>query len=390
MHRRGVLIGLAVVAVLLLLLVGAAGWAAWSYSGQILEPDHSGGDYNLEVKDVGHRRLETVVLQRTRATERAAKFGLEWEGGSARLTRAVRVDAEDDTATRRMTHVSGEPLEAGAEVRLTSGVFQGDPHSALGVRFRDVDVAGELGSFPAWRVDPPEDIASVVGPAPANTWAILVHGINGDRREGLRILPSLREAGLRSLLVTYREDVGAPASPDGLHHMGLTEWNDAEAAAQYALDHGAERLIMVGFSMGGAVVTQFMESSPLAADVEAMILDAPALEWRSIIEFNATELGLPGWTAKPVEWMIGLRIDADWGRLDALQHTDQLAVPTLLFHGTEDDVVPVKTSDRLAAALPDTVTYHRVDGAGHVQSWNMDPTRYDRWVRTWLRDLDRG
>ena len=169
--------------------------------------------------------------------------------------------------------------------------------------------------------------------------------------------------------------------------MGQTEWRDAEAAAQYALDHGAERLVMVGFSMGGAIVTQFMENSPLAADTDAMILDAPALDWQSIISFSAEELGLPGWTAKPVEWAIGLRIDVDWNKIDALDHTDQLTVPTLLFHGGEDNVVPIADSEEFAAALPDSVTFHRVERAGHVQSWNVDPPRYDRWVTRFLAGL---
>ena len=118
-----------------------------------------------------------------------------------------------------------------------------------------------------------------------------------------------------------------------------------------------------------------------------MILDAPALDWKKIIAFNAEELGLPAWTANPIEWMIDLRIDVDWDRLDALQHTDQLEVPTLLFHGAEDTIVPIETSDEFAAALPETVTYHRVEQAGHVQSWNVDPPRYERWVRQFLRGL---
>src|SRR5665811_1713000 len=96
-------------------------------------------------------------------------------------------------------------------------------------------------------------------------------------------------------------------------------------------------------------------------------------------------MGLPSVAAKPVEWAVGLRIDADWEQLDALRHTDQLTLPTLLFHGTEDDVVPIETSDEFAAALPESVTYHRVPAAGHIQSWNVDPTLYATRVEAFLR-----
>jgi alpha/beta superfamily hydrolase len=88
-----------------------------------------------------------------------------------------------------------------------------------------------------------------------------VHGINSDREDDLRIVPILHASGLPALLITYREDVSAPPSPDGHHHMGLTEWRDLQAAASYALAHGAQRLVLVGYSMGGAVVSQFMENS---------------------------------------------------------------------------------------------------------------------------------
>ena len=62
-----------------------------------------------------------------------------------------------------------------------------------------------------------------------------MHGINGTPQVGLRLVPTLRRAGLPTLLITYREDLGAPPSPDGFHHMGLTEWRDLKAAARYAL-----------------------------------------------------------------------------------------------------------------------------------------------------------
>jgi uncharacterized protein len=48
---------------------------------------------------------------------------------------------------------------------------------------------------------------------------------------------------------------------------GLTEWRDLAAAAQYALARGARRLLLVGYSMGGAIVVSFLEHSPLAARV---------------------------------------------------------------------------------------------------------------------------
>ncbi len=166
--------------------------------------------------------------------------------------------------------------------------------------------------------------------------------------------------------------------------MGLTELRDLQAAARYALSHGARRLVLVGYSMGGAIVAQFMERSPLARNVAGLVLDAPALSWKAILSFNATEMGLPSFAADPVEWAIGARIDADWNNLDALAHPGDFHLPILLFHGTEDKLVPIASSDQFAKELPGWVTYYRVPHAGHTEAWNVDPGLYEQRLTAFL------
>ncbi|HEU4461622.1 MAG TPA: hypothetical protein VFR75_03400, partial [Solirubrobacterales bacterium] len=89
--------------------------------------------------------------------------------------------------------------------------------------------------------------------------------------------------------------------------------------------------------------------------------------------------------SKPVEWAIGARIDADWDSLDAVSHPEDFQLPILLFHGDEDDVVPISTSDEFAAELPEWVTYFRVPEAGHTEEWNVDPRLYERRLGAFLR-----
>lgn len=355
-------------AALVLLVALAAGLAvSWHFSSAVLVPDHSPWPEDVTVEARGPGR---VVLSRTEETARPGVYGLVWQGGRAIAGAILRRDEE--TVTRRLREVRGY-LPQGQEIAVESSVWAGDPGQARGLPFEPVAVRGELGPMPAWAI-----------PARGETWAIVVHGNNGDPEDGLRIAPALRSAGLPSLLITYREDLSAPPSPDGYHHMGLTEWRDLAAAARYALAQGARRLVLVGYSMGGSLVTQFMQHSPLARHVAGLVLDAPALDWKAILSFNATEMGLPGFSSAPVEWAIGARIDADWDDLDALRHTEDLRLPILLFHGTDDEVIPISTSEELAAALPRWVTYYHVPEAGHTQSWNVDPARYERRLEAFL------
>jgi pimeloyl-ACP methyl ester carboxylesterase len=371
-HRRGLVLATAAF-VLIVAIVAVA--ISWYFSAKVVVPDDSSRPENVTVEGVSPGR---IVLSSSEDTRRPGVYGLDWQAGHAIAGEVV--SSGRGTVTRRLSAVSGY-LVAGTKAALDDGVYAGNPSQTLGLAYANVAIPDELGPMPAWF------IPTVRTRTRAGTWAIVVHGINDSPEVGLRIAPTLRHDGLPSLLIAYREDLGAPRSPDGLHHMGLTEWRDLAAAARYALAHGARRLVLVGYSMGGAIVAQFMERSPLAAHVAGLVLDAPALDWKAILSFNATEMGLPAFAADPVEWAIGARIDADWRSLDALRHPGDFQLPILLFHGTEDKLVPIATSDRFAKELPGRVTYYRVPHAGHTEAWNVDPGLYEQRLTAFLAQV---
>ena len=358
----------------LLVALAAAVAATWHFSSVVLVPDHH--DWPLEVK-VEAVKSSRITLSSGHDSEQPGVYGLDWQSGHAIVGPVL--SEGDGTVTRRLSDVRGY-LVPGIHVGLDSHVYSGDPGQALGLPFRSVGVPDQLGSMPAWLVP----AAPGASPAAHKTWAIVVHGHNDNRQNDLRIAPTLRRAGLTSLLISYRNDLGAPESPDGMYHLGESEWIDLQAAVRYALAHGAHRVVLIGYSMGGALITQFMQRSHLSRDVAALVFDAPVLDWRSVIEYNAEQIGLPGFFAMPVEWMIDARANPDWDSLDALDHPEDFHLPILLFHSTEDELVPISTSGDFAAELPRWVTYYRVPRVGHTESWNLNPRLYDRRLQGFL------
>jgi uncharacterized protein len=372
LRRRWRWLAAAAAALLASLTIGVA--LSWHFSDRVLAPDHSEWSPQVQVEGLPPGR---IVLERTEDTERPGVYGLEWTGGRA-IVGAV-LDADEETVTRQLRTRRGY-LVPDMDIGLEPNTFGGDPRQAFGLPFKDVAVGGELGPMPAWFV--PARRGSERG-----TWAIVVHGHNGTMQNGLRMVPTLHRSGLPTLLISYRDDLDAPESPDGLHHLGLTEWRDLAAAARFALDHGAKRLVLAGYSMGGAIVAQFMERSPLASHIDGLVLDAPILDWKETLELNTTEIGWPSIAALPLEWAIGARIDADWDSLDAHQHLDDFQLPILLFHGEDDEVVPLADSEEFADELPRWVTFYTAPKAGHCESWNVDPRLYERRLGAFLASL---
>ena len=279
--------------------------------------------------------------------------------------------------TRRFELLEGT-FASGDMARTDSYAHPNDPQRAHGIAFEEVIVEAPIGDLPAWYVDGPDD-----------TWVIFVHGRTGNRGEGLRTLPAAVEAGLPGLMITYRNDKETPPDPTGYYQFGKTEWEDVEAAAEYAIAHDARDLILAGYSMGGGITASFLYQSPLAERVVAVILDSPMLDFGQTVDFGTRQRNLPGVLGATAKWLATLRYDIDWKTLDFLGRSDDLSVPMLLFHGDADTLVPVETSEALAADRPDLVTFVKVEGAKHVCSWNAAPDRYERAVGDFLARVAR-
>lgn len=262
------------------------------------------------------------------------------------------------------------------EVNAQRNVYPNNPDEAHGIKYQDVAIRSALGTFPAWQTDGNSD-----------TWIILLHGKGEDRTELLRILPVFVESGYPTLTITYRNDPGVPASPTGYYQFGADEWQDLQAAATYAIQTGAQKLIIVGYSMGGAIALSFVYNSMLADRVVAIILDAPVLTFEGLLDHRAAKMKVPEPLTAAVKLVASLRFGLNYRTMDYIKPAAALAMPVLLIHGSEDQEVPIEQSKRLAEARPDIVTFVVFEGATHVTAWNYDREVYEDSVRDFLLSL---
>jgi pimeloyl-ACP methyl ester carboxylesterase len=364
-------------------LVGGGGW----YFADQIRADGLGVDSSAPAYDLTVVQVEaaTVTLReapghgRDPALRRGELYGLRWPGGSGVLS-AVPAVGGNSAVILPLTVRTGRAPGVGTRAELTRDVFN-DPASAYHRSVQDVEIACAGGQCPAWYLS-----------GTGTTWVVMVHGKGATRTEPLRALGAVLRARMPALVISYRNDPGAPRDPSGFYRYGASEWRDLDLAVRYALDHGAQHVVLAGFSMGGGIVASFMEHSALTASVTGLVLDAPMLNFRQTVDFGASQRQLPGvgtpiprpltWTAETVA---GLRFGIDWKRIDYLGGR-WLRVPTLLFHGTADKTVPITTSDGLTREHPGLVREVRVPGATHVGAWNADPAGYTATLSAFLRE----
>lgn len=378
MTRKRTIIGVGLLLAVVILVLGAVGWY---YAGEIksgaFDIDFAPSEPDLVVTAVGRGQVTLAVTDETDLTygswQADGIYRIDWDGGYAQAGPIIKVSA--DQVTREFTPKTGE-LTVGQGVNLDGRAFDGDPRQALGIAFKEVTITSGFGDFDAWLVDG-ED----------NRWVIYTHGKGSDRGEALRMLSTVTDLGLPSLVITYRNDEGAPTSDSRGYDYGLTEWEDLEAAVQYALNHGAEDVVLVGYSMGGGITLNLLYESPLADKVAGIILDSPMIDFGDVIHFGGERRDLPGVIINVGKLVATLRLGVDWEALDYLDRVDELDLPILLFHGDEDRTIHKRLSDQFAEARPDIVTYVAVAGAGHVKAWNVDRDRYETALMTFLDDI---
>jgi pimeloyl-ACP methyl ester carboxylesterase len=362
----------------------AATAAATIFARRVVTPDSYRPD-DVEILGVSGGM---VTLRATEETVAPGLYGLWLDSGSghARVGPVIDHDEAAGTVTRTLVAVDDGKLRSGP-ARWNQYYFAGTPADALGLKYEDVDVPGELGPLPAW----------LVPAGNGDRWAVLVHGRGATREECLRAIPVLHRLGITALVVSYRTTAGLPGAPVlARYHLGDREWTDVESAVLFAAEQGAGEIVLFGWSMGGAIAMQTVSRSWTADRVRGLVLDAPVIDWRDVLAHHARlnrvpppvgRLGQSFLSHRSAWRLAGTEAPVDLDRLDWVSRAAELAHPVLLIHSDDDEFVPSGPSRRLADARPDLVTFMSAEGARHTKEWNVDPDQWDAAVARFLLRL---
>jgi uncharacterized protein len=166
--------------------------------------------------------------------------------------------------------------------------------------------------------------------------------------------------GLSVFLFDYRgygRSLGRP-SEEGLYQ-------DALGAHDYLTRTRmirAERMVLFGRSLGGAVAGELAAQKPAAG----LILESSFPSIEAVAKFHYGGL--------PVHWLLG----ADFKLIDRLPH---LSLPKLIIHGEKDDIIPLELGRQVFEAAKPPKSFYLIEGADHNNTYQIGGAAYfERWA----------
>ena len=393
---------------ILLLVLGGAGWY---FSGVIYN-----GGLNPEFTDsasIGTAEDRVIV---TNITTNSIKLNVEEELWGPLLERGIYgiigqngdalvgniISTSGTVVERELLELNGTIVE-GDRIRGTSLVIREEnneykilgtsgwsgqaeegvytPKSVSNLDYETIFYKSDLGEFPAYLTK--EGDTGIV---------IFVHGYRGDySREVFAKMRAgdLVSMGYRSMIISYRNDRGLPKDPSGIYQYGATEWKDLDAAINKALEF-SDNIVLWGTSGGGGPVSSWLVNTDDKNKIKGIIYEAPVINFWESVEVNGAARfpWLPSQLFSYFKIFTEIRYGVDFSEMDFTDAVINSTIPTLLFHGDDDEWVPVSMSDLIASERKENFTYIRYENVGHVTSWNADPENYVYQLELFLNSLN--
>jgi pimeloyl-ACP methyl ester carboxylesterase len=236
-----------------------------------------------------------------------------------------------------------------------------DPPAPFGLRHRAVEfLTSDSVRLHAW----------IVPAAPVDSsgfWLLIAHGNYGSIGFGERpeFYAAARDIGLNLFAYDYR-GFGRSAGRPG--EQGL--YRDAEAAYRYLTDSlrvSPGRIVLFGHSLGTGVATELATRVPSAA----LVLEAAYT--------SLPDIGQAQYPWLPVRLLAGQRFET-------IEKIGKVAVPKLLLHSPEDEIVPYEHGRRVYEAANGNKRLVTVRG-GHAGAFREDREKYFGAIRELVESL---
>ena len=204
---------------------------------------------------------------------------------------------------------------------------------------------------------------------------LYLHGARWNLTGHLFRLEQLRALGFSVLAIDYRgfgQSLGELPSEATVYEDARIAWDHLKT-----LQPDADKRLIYGHSLGGAVAVDLAaeldrraQRRDQAPQARALIVESTFTNLADI----ATEVVDTSW---PIRWLVSQKFDS-------LDKIDQVGIPLLLVHGTDDQYVPARFSEELYAAARHPKQLLLIEGGNHNNAMRVGRRAYAEAIRELL------
>ncbi len=230
----------------------------------------------------------------------------------------------------------------------------------VGLAYEDIELQVQGDTVHGWWIPAVGETAPVV---------LYLHGNGSNVGDLVARAQRFHEWNYNVLLIDYR----GYGRSSGKFPNERRVYEDAEAAWQYLTQErqvAAERIVIFGQSLGGAIAVQLASQKN---DAAGLIVESSFTSMREMVGHSYSRLP----SLVPVNLILTQRFDS-------LAKVRSLKMPLLLLHGTEDQMVPARMSQALYDAAGGEKSLVWLEGGGHNDLPYREGSEYADSIRAFV------
>ena len=215
---------------------------------------------------------------------------------------------------------------------------------------------------------------------------IMFHGYRGNSERDL--CGGIKRAFALNHNVLLVDQRASMQSDGNVTTFGIKERFDCLTWAKYVNEHFGQnkKIILTGVSMGAATVMMASELD-LPGNVIGILADCGYTSPKEVIKKIIKQIKLPTFIFYPLIYL-GAKLFGKFDLEEAspIEAIKNAKVPVIIFHGTEDKLVPVYMANELHAINPEINKVVIIEKAGHCLGYLFEPELYLKSMKEFFNE----
>ena len=221
----------------------------------------------------------------------------------------------------------------------------------------------------------------LVNPVKTDRYIIISHGYTDNRMGALKYVPMYLKLGFNCIIYDLR---GHGENEPTYTTYGQLEGKDLnylirDTRTRYP---GLSVLGLHGESLGGASTIMSLKEKP---EVDFVVSDCAFAGIEDVLKDGYRKVHIPMVLVDIADIGTRVRYRTSYKNMRPISALEENEIPILFLHGEEDELIPPKNAEMMAAATKGVSECHIIPGAGHAESVLKEPELYSNYVENFIK-----